>query len=208
VVATVAGYVSYLHIVAVATQVGERHEVAYALPVTIDALMLMSTLAMLADRRAGRRPSGWARAGFWFGVAVSVTCNIASAEPTWPARAVAAIPAVSLLLAVEVLVRARASAKVTALSVKKPATAAAGRPVASRPAASYPVVAARDGHGRKGGRKRRGEATTAAAAVLAAHPKASIAELARLAGVSRATVRRARANGMTGDQTGENARGR
>src|SRR5690606_29816145 len=106
VVAVVAGYVSYLHIVDVALVVGERPEIAYALPVTIDALMVMSTLAMLADRRAGRRPSAWAQAGFLFGVAVSVTCNVASAAPTWPARGVAAIPAVSLLLAVEVLVRA------------------------------------------------------------------------------------------------------
>lgn len=102
----VAGYVSYLHIVDVAMDVGERPEVAYALPVTIDALMVMSTLAMLADRRAGRRPSAWAQAGFLFGVAVSVTCNVASAAPTWPARGVAAIPAISLLLVVEVLVRA------------------------------------------------------------------------------------------------------
>jgi hypothetical protein len=193
VVATVAGYVSYLHIVAVATQVGERPEVAYALPVTIDALMLMSTLAMLADRRAGRRPTGWARAGFWFGVAVSVTCNIASAEPTWPARAVAAVPAVSLLLAVEVLVRSRTSEVVTPRSVEQLATTAAGRPVASRPVAA--TASSRNSHGRKGGRKRRGEATAAANAVLAGHPSASVAELARLAGVSRATVRRARTNG-------------
>lgn len=91
VVAVVAGYVSYLHIVDVATRVGERPEVAYALPVTIDALMVMSTLAMLADRRAGRRPSAWAQAGFLFWVAVSVTSNVASAAPTWPARGVAAI---------------------------------------------------------------------------------------------------------------------
>jgi hypothetical protein len=56
-VAVVAGYVSYLHIVDVAMAVGERQEVAYALPVTIDALMVMSTLAMLAARRAGRKPS-------------------------------------------------------------------------------------------------------------------------------------------------------
>jgi hypothetical protein len=195
VVATVAGYVSYLHIVAVATRVGERPEVAYALPVTIDALMLMSTLAMLADRRAGRRPSGWARTGFWFGVAVSVTCNIASAEPTWPARAVAAIPAVSLLLAVEVLIRASTNQPTTE-PAKRSAAAAATGTVRQRSEAPSATASSRDSHGHKRGRKPRGQAITAAAAVVATHPNASIAELARKAGVSRATVRRARTNGV------------
>lgn len=196
-VALVAGYVSYLHIVQVAMDVGERREVAYALPVTIDALMVMSTLAMLAARRAGRKPSPWAYCGFLFGVAVSVTCNVASAAPTWPARGVAAIPAVSLLLAVEVLIRATAThAAVDAgavSTVRQAAVPAATGPVPSRPTA--PQV--RDGHSRKDGRKRRGEAATAAATVLATHPDAPVAELARLAGVSRATVRRARTNGTS-----------
>lgn len=192
-VAVVAGYVSYLHIVDVAMKVGERQEVAYALPVTIDALMVMSTLAMLAARRAGRKPSPWAYCGFLFGVAVSVTCNIASAAPTWPARAVAAIPAVSLL-AVEVLIRATTyqPAAEPAKPADEPATPS---PAPPRPAAPHPAASGSDGHGRKGGRKRRGEAATAAASVLAAHPNVSVAELARMAGVSRATVRRARTNG-------------
>nr|WP_230416251.1 DUF2637 domain-containing protein [Micromonospora tarapacensis] len=195
-VAVVAGYVSYLHIVDVAMDVGERREVAYALPVTIDALMVMSTLAMLAARRAGRKPSSWAYCGFLFGVAVSVTANVASAAPTWPARAVAAIPAVSLLLAVEVLIRATAYQPATepAQPADEP-PAPPPPPAPSRPAAPRPAVNGSDGHGRKGGRKRRGEAGTAAAGVLAAHPDAPVAELARLAGVSRATVRRARTNG-------------
>lgn len=165
VVALVAGYVSYLHIVAVALEVGERPEVAYALPVTIDALMVMSTLALMSDRR-----SRWAQAGFLFGVAVSVTANIASAADTWPARLVAAIPAVSLLLAVEVLVRH-------------------GR---ARPD-ERPVAAA---GGRSSGRKsRRSDAASRVAAAMAANPGATVAALARAAGVSRSTIRRHNGHG-------------
>jgi hypothetical protein len=153
----------------------------------LDALMVMSILAMLAARRAGRRPSTWAYAGFLFGVAVSVTCNVASASPTWPARGVAAIPAVSLLLAVEVLLRVTTTHTTATEPVQQPAEPVETRPVTRRAAAPRPTASARDGHGRERGRKRRGEAATAAATVLAAHPSAPVAELARLAGVSRAT---------------------
>jgi hypothetical protein len=55
--------VSYVHIVDVAIRVGYRPEVAYALPVTVDALMVMSTLALLSTGpTGGRRPdscSAW-----------------------------------------------------------------------------------------------------------------------------------------------------
>lgn len=175
VVATVAGYVSYLHIVDVAMAVGERPEVAYALPVTVDALMVMATLALLSDRR-----NRWAQAGFLFGVSVSVTCNVASAAPTWPARGVAAIPAVALLLAVEILVRS-------------------GRP-APAPASGHGHTSTRQGGqgGQRPPRPRsrtgRGDGATRVAAAMAAAPEATVAELARLAGVSRSTVRR-HANG-------------
>lgn len=168
VVALVAGYVSYLHIVDVALVVGERPEVAYALPVTIDALMVMSTLALLHDRR-----HRWAQAGFLFGVAVSVTCNVASAEPSWPARGVAAIPAVALLLAVEVLVRSGAR---TATGRTPPRTRSRTRP-------------------RITGRTRPRSATRTTAAdkvarAAAKRPDATVAELARLSGLSERTVRR------------------
>lgn len=160
VVALVAGYVSYLHIVDVALAVGERPEVAYALPVTIDALMVLSTVALLSDRR-----HRWAQAGFLFGVAVSIICNVASADPTWPARGVAAIPAVTLLLAVEVLVRTGRTAD----------TRAATKRTATRT-------------GRRTGRRTTSADKVAKAA--AKRPNAAVAELARLAGVSQRTVRR------------------
>ena len=176
IVALVSGYVSYLHIVAVAMAVGERPEVAYALPITIDALMVMSTLVLLSDRS-----NRWAQSGFLFGVAVSVACNIASAEPSLAARGVAAIPAVTLLLAVELLVRPGRPVKVEPEAVS-PETATL--PFPGKPARPARKVAVR----RTG--RRRGEATKAALAAIAEQPNASVAELARVAGVSRATVRR------------------
>lgn len=198
-VAVVAGYVSYLHIVDVATRVGERPEVAYALPVTIDALMVMSTLAMLADRRAGRRPSAWAHAGFLFGVAVSVTSNVASAAPTWPARGVAAIPAVSLLLAVEVLVRAGRAHTRTDTDRPPEAdtpTADMPRPPADtttdvRPRTSAPHRATRRTSERasKPARKRTSRRSSAPA-VLEQRPDITATELVQLTGISDRHARR------------------
>lgn len=156
-----------MHIVDVAIRVGYRPEVAYALPVTVDALMVMSTLALLSDRS-----NRWAQAGFLFGVAVSVIANVASVEPTWPARGVAAIPAVSLLLAVEVLVRSGRLAR--------PAGRRGGQGAA---------VGTRGSLRRSNGSTGR-TAGARVAAAMATRPGASVAELARLAGVSRSTVRR------------------
>jgi hypothetical protein len=160
--------------------------------------MVMSTLAMLTDRRAGRRPSAWAQAGFLFGVAVSVTSNVASAAPTWPARGVAAIPAVSLLLAVEVLVRAgRADART---DTDRPAetdmpTADTPRPTADttidvRPRASAPHKVSRTSKRTSTPTRKRTSRRSSAPAVLAQRPDITAAELAQLTGISDRHARR------------------
>lgn len=60
---------------------------------------------MLDDKRAGRKPRTSARLAVAFGVIATLAANIASAHPMWTARAVAAVPPVAFLLAVEVLSR-------------------------------------------------------------------------------------------------------
>lgn len=105
VVAAVAGIISYGHIRHVAIGAGETELSALLLPVGIDGLIIVATLAMLADKRAGLQPRMSARVALGFGIAATVAFNIASAAPTWSARAVAVVPAVSFLLAVEVLAR-------------------------------------------------------------------------------------------------------
>ncbi|MET8908263.1 DUF2637 domain-containing protein [Micromonospora sp. NPDC004551] len=104
-VALVAGYSSFSHIAHVALRYGERREVAYALPFAIDGLLIVATTAMLDDKRNGRRVRWSARLAFAFGVTASLAANVASAAPSAGARVVAAVPAIALLLAVEVLSR-------------------------------------------------------------------------------------------------------
>jgi hypothetical protein len=182
-VALVAGYVSYLHIVAVALRFGERPEVAYALPICVDALMVMSTLALLADRS-----NRWAQAGFLFGVGVSVVCNVASAQPSWPARGIAAIPAVTLLLAVEVLAR---SGRQVSHDVNE---RTAGQPVPAGASTGAPARAPR----RAG---RRPAAVKVAAARVRLGPDATQGQVAKAAKVSIRSAARYWTNTTNGNAT-------
>jgi hypothetical protein len=119
--AGVAGFSSYRHIVEVASNAGETIEVASVIPLSIDGLIVVGTMAMIEDRRSGRRPRLSARVALGFGVVATLCANIASAQPHVTARLVAAVPAVAFLLAVEVLARA-------------------GKPVAQEPADPEPVA--------------------------------------------------------------------
>lgn len=104
-VAGVAGFSSYRHIVEVAQRAGEHQAVAAVLPLSIDGLIVVGTMAMVEDKRAGRRPRLSARVALGFGVVATLAANIASAQPHLMARAVAAVPAVAFLITVEVLAR-------------------------------------------------------------------------------------------------------
>lgn len=170
VVAAIAGAASWSHIASVAAAAGEATWVAWSLPLAVDGLVVVGVAALLEDRRAGRVPRASARVAVAVGVAATLAANVASAEPTWTARAVAVAAPVSFLLAVEVLTRS-------------------GRPrpgeSAVQPSRPSGVV------GSTGGRRRgRGDAASRVAAAVAANPGASVAQLARVAGVARSTVRR------------------
>lgn len=117
-VAAVAGFSSYQHIVKVATTAGEHRTVALVLPLAIDGLIVVGTMAMLEDQRAGRVPRWSARVALAFGIVATLAANVASAQPTWTARAVAAVPAISFLIAVEVLARRGRPGKDANLHVK------------------------------------------------------------------------------------------
>ncbi|GAA1384128.1 DUF2637 domain-containing protein [Catellatospora chokoriensis] len=104
-VAGVAGYASYRHITHVALMAGESHEVAMVYPLAIDGLIVVGTVAMLADKSANRYPRLSARFALGFGIVATLAANVASAQPTVLARLVAAVPAVAFLIAVEVLSR-------------------------------------------------------------------------------------------------------
>jgi hypothetical protein len=122
VVAGIAAWSSYSHMVHVALRYGERAEVAVTLPLSADGMLVVASVAMLDDRRCGRRVRPAARVAFIAGVAASMAANIAAAQPDTGARAVAAWPAVALLLVVEMLSRTgRPAARGTTATPAQPA---------------------------------------------------------------------------------------
>lgn len=108
-VAGVAARVSYSHIRAVAVYAGQPGEVALLLPLAVDGMMLIATLAMAEDKAANRHPRGWARSGFWFGAIVSTVANISATvvQQGWRpiSIGVAALAPVLLLWAIEIVAR-------------------------------------------------------------------------------------------------------
>ncbi|WP_200210901.1 DUF2637 domain-containing protein [Micromonospora coerulea] len=183
-VAAVAGFASYRHIYDVATDAGEHQGVAAVLPLAIDGLILVATLAMLDDKRQQRRPRLSARVALVFGILATLAANVASANPTVTARLVAAVPAVSFLLAVEVLARSGKPLPVAPVAelvdvtpeqvepVTPPPAEPAAKPRASRPRPRSLTSA---------------EKVARAAAKL---PAGTVAQVAAKAGVSESTARR------------------
>ncbi|HEX6967912.1 MAG TPA: DUF2637 domain-containing protein [Micromonosporaceae bacterium] len=104
-VAVIAAWSSWSHMVHVALRYGERPEVAYALPLSVDGLLVVASAAMVDDKRAGRIPRTSAKVAFAVGVVASLAANVAAAEPSIGARIVAGWPALALLLTVELLSR-------------------------------------------------------------------------------------------------------
>jgi hypothetical protein len=141
VVALVAGASSFRHIAEVAIRYGEHPWVAYALPWSIDGLMVVATAAMIEDQRNNRRPRWSARLAFAFGVIASLGANIASAQPSIGARVVAAVPAVALLLAIEVLTRSGHPVVVPADTESQDPVLSADAPPEQPVAPSVPVPA-------------------------------------------------------------------
>src|SRR5262249_3755874 len=82
VVATLAALGSYAHMRAVALEYGQPELIADLLPVSVDGMMAVATVA-LGD---GRRPRWSAWLAFWTGVAASVMANVLAAEPSVIAR--------------------------------------------------------------------------------------------------------------------------
>lgn len=123
-VALIAAWSSYSHMVHVALSCGERPEVAYALPFSVDGMLVVATVVMVDDKRRAHRVRPIARLAFTAGVLASIGANIAAAHPSIGARIVDAWPAVALLLVVEMLARP----PVSAAAPVPPATAAGSQP--------------------------------------------------------------------------------
>jgi hypothetical protein len=103
VVALTAAVISFSHVRRLALEAGESELAAWLLPISIDGAIVGAVSVILADSRACRRPSGLTWLLLALGLAGSLAANIASAEPTVTARAVAAWPPLALALGIEVL---------------------------------------------------------------------------------------------------------
>jgi hypothetical protein len=138
IVASIAGYASYWHMTEVALRAGERAELAHVMPLSVDGMLIVASIAMVDDRSQGLRPRRWARIGFLVGITASVAANVTAAQPTTLGRMVAAWPALALLLVVEILSskgRIAKAAKAAAQAVAPlPATPAAVTPPPAVPA--------------------------------------------------------------------------
>lgn len=102
-VAITAAVISFSHVRAVAVRSGESDLTAWLLPVSIDGAVVAAVSVLLADSRAGRRPAALTWLLLTLGLSASLAANVASAEPTATARAVAAWPPIALALGIEVL---------------------------------------------------------------------------------------------------------
>ncbi|RNM12064.1 DUF2637 domain-containing protein [Nocardioides pocheonensis] len=82
---------------------GESGLTSWLLPVSIDGAVVAAVSVLLADSRAGRRPAALTWLLLALGLSASLAANVAAAEPSATARAVAAWPPIALALGIEVL---------------------------------------------------------------------------------------------------------
>lgn len=99
IVAVIAALASYTHMRAVGLRYGQPELITDLLPISVDGMMAVATIALGDGRRS--RWSAWL--AFWTGVAASVTANVLAAEPSLPARCISAWPAVAFVLVIEVI---------------------------------------------------------------------------------------------------------
>jgi len=102
-VAITAAVISFTHVRTVAIRAGETELTSWLLPVSIDGAVVAAVSVLLADSRAGRRPAMLTWLLLVLGLSASLAANVASAQPTATARAVAAWPPLALALGIEVL---------------------------------------------------------------------------------------------------------
>lgn len=113
VVAAIAAAASYTHMRTLAAEHGQSAPIAAMVPISVDGLMVVATIAMHDDKQAGQRVRRSAWAAFIVGVLASVTANVLSAPDDLTARVISAWPAVALLLVVELLARGGRTSEAT-----------------------------------------------------------------------------------------------
>jgi Protein of unknown function (DUF2637) len=105
VLAGIAAAVSYGHMHGLARLHGEAAWSARLVPVSVNGMIVVSSLALLADSRAGRRGGILPWCLLVVGSGASLAANVAVAEATVYGRVIAAWPSFALIGAYELLMR-------------------------------------------------------------------------------------------------------
>ena len=141
--AGIAALVSYGHMHALAMQHGEGRLASALIPLSVDGMIVASSMSLLLDSRLGRRGGVLPWTLLITGAAASLAANIAVAEPALLGRVIAAWPSFALTASYELLMRqvrhaARSCGQaVTAAGAEpaKPGAATPGEPAPLPPAA-------------------------------------------------------------------------
>jgi hypothetical protein len=107
VVGGIAAYQSYFHMSELIVSVGQdKYGAEWVLPLSVDGLALTATINMIQAKRAGRKPTVTSWLSLGVGVVASLAANVMSAwDGGMVARAVAAWPAIAVMLVIEMLAR-------------------------------------------------------------------------------------------------------
>lgn len=98
----VAGWISYFHIVETALGVGYSQSGAHIIPFSIDGIMIMAAIAIVATQQRGLSV---AKLAFAAGLAFSLAANMMQAQHSIAGFAFAGCPSVLMILASELLLR-------------------------------------------------------------------------------------------------------
>ncbi|WP_241840017.1 DUF2637 domain-containing protein [Frankia sp. CcI49] len=137
-VAGIAAIVSYRHMRAVALANGEDHISSSIIPLAVDGLIIAASMTMLADSRDGRKRSALAYGLLTLASAASLAANVMHAQPTLPARVIAAWPSAALIGAYELLMAQIRGAVGAVGAVRARGPAVQGAPVSSASARPAP----------------------------------------------------------------------
>jgi hypothetical protein len=103
--AGIAAIVSYRHMHTLALQHGETVWTAALIPLSVDGMIVASSMSLLLDSRRGTRSGHLPWALLMIGSTASLAANVAVAEPTLYGRVIAAWPSLALIGAYELLMR-------------------------------------------------------------------------------------------------------
>lgn len=144
VLAGIAAVLSYEHMFVLVRRYGETSWTSTLVPVSVDGMIVASSMTLLADSRSGRRGGLLPWILLVIGSAASLAANVAVAEPSAVGRLVAAWPSFALIGSYELLMRQvrNAAARKTPVTHQMPEM----RPVASGLGSDAPHTALTSGH--------------------------------------------------------------